>query len=396
MLPGPGKILRILMFIMTLSLLFSLTHAEDPDLYLLENNCVNIQTSVQLILPSEREDSSVTNYTIFTNQNISEVEIYNGPLSSMGELTSFAPSKTAHSVTFPEVGDYLYKIIPVFNNSYNQSEGLLTIINCSSSVEKKYTTVIEYDSLELSSTSPFSPFVYEYEEFEPLSFQQLDDATSQTFFLKISLTQNLQVPDLFINSSHRVWYLDNSNNWIETDSEVIPHFGEKTLRIAFEEVESSETLVIEEEIETENINETINETQENSIEEETSTETVENIPTARSTNVKPKELELSDSSVVDTSGNSIVIYFIGFLLVIVIVFAGFNFYYHSRSSSSYGDGENVTDIKQLSESMLETKVHTFYELNKDKLSPEQIVQHFELNGVNKERVIEILKKYQPE
>ncbi|MFP4402610.1 MAG: hypothetical protein ACLFPL_05280 [Candidatus Nanoarchaeia archaeon] len=379
------------LIIFFVSLLFSthLAFSVDLILELEEGGCYGYENGFV--------QAYYSNDTLINSSDY-EVRIFNGPLESMGILAEFEPTDEPYNIVFEEPLDYKYEIEANNNSLYDKRDGFIEIYECQRSSngpteESLESYMLEFNGNDLfqvttSSQSDLSVEEYSADEESQLYFEELEINVETLEFVEVVENNNSNTTFEFQNSEYgRIWF-QRDESWEEVElSEV--HSASSNERNIFAlqgEIQQEESSVgaTNESISDENLQVNEENSTQSEIVEESQTNTESNSP--------------SDEGVEESSFfsgmifNYIIIILVGVVIFSLILYTIFAMQTKDKNVSRTGlyyKGKKEDAPKTL----LENKVITFIEQNKNKMEPPEVLESLINQGYDKERVIEILWDY---
>lgn len=371
---------KFILFFVTLLIIsssFAQFETYTLNLELLEGGCIGYENS---LIQVYYENQSLLNNSDFT------VEIYNGPVRTMGLFTEFQVGPEPEVLTFENPVNYFYKIVvPNDNNTYLGTEGFIEIFECGintfeiiESFENLFTIRSNFDP-ESTITSRIEHRLENLEE----------DFIIQV--LEINLRPFVRNTDIIeITSTRNMWSSEDRESWEEINGSIqITNLNNRNS--TFIAIESLQPILNEEE--QENIESNTNSSEESDEQTETNTELP--IPTPpRSENVQ--EIQTSNSL---AGYSSLIITFMVISIIIIILFSVIHIknsknsqneeYYYTQKNDNNSITLNTHQLPNLMESRIITYIQTYQEY----YPTEQIIEQLINNGFQKDTIIKVLEKF---
>lgn len=343
------------------------------NLELIEGGCIGYENSLVQVY---YQNGSLLNNSEFT------VEIYDGPVRTMGLFTSFEVGAEPAVLTFESPTNYFYSIrVPNDNNTYLGTEGFIEIFDCG---VNNFKIIQTFESL-LTIESNFDPQISIISEIEH-SIKELENEFVIKI-LEIDLTP-------FIRNTDTIELISNRNMWTSSDLEVWEKINSSTqisnlnlINETYLAIQS--TQIIRDESEQES-NETI--ALEENEQESNETTTTPQPP-------RPESVQ-EIQSFSNTSGNSSLIIIFIIISVLILTLVGFIYMKNSSSSSnsqeyysSNNDNNSITLNTHQLPNLMQSRIIAYIETYQEYYSSEQIIEQLIQNGFQREVIIEVLQKF---
>ncbi|MCH8519746.1 MAG: hypothetical protein LAT82_03240 [Nanoarchaeota archaeon] len=369
-----------LLFILSIIILFSnISFSQNLtfefDLKLIEGGCAGYENSLVQLYYS---NGNLVNNSDFL------VQIYDGPLQSMGLLLEFEVSNESQLVPFEKALGHRYDIIvPNDNHTYLGTTGKIDIVDCGFTT---FEPLFSYQSiLQITTTSDAGSEIVSNVEIEEFEFEN----DLEIKFFQIN-TQSFRQRD-------QISFLSNNNMWISTDSE---NWEEILNNHTIANINTQSPLILALETNQRIQTQIINNNNENNYNNNESI--IGDNETSIQTPLRPgrentQPVQSSQTSVfsIQSSNNSLL-----FTLAIVILILGgifiLIFLKGSKKSSSDYDYSNNNHVELNTHqipSLMESRIITYIEMYKEHYSTEEIIKQLISNGFDRETIVQVIQTY---
>ena len=370
---------KFILFFVTLIIIsssFAQFETYTLNLELLEGGCIGYENS---LIQVYYENQSLLNNSDFI------VEIYNGPVRTMGLFTEFQVGPEPEVLTFENPVNYFYKIVvPNDNNTYLGTEGFIEIFECGINT---FEIIESFENLFIirSNFDPESTIISRIEHrLENLE----EDFIIQV--LEINLRPFIRNTDTIeITSTRNMWFSEDRESWEEVNGSIqITNLN--NINSTFIAVETLQAILNEEE---QDVESNTNSSEESGEQSETSTQPLAPTP-PRGENMQ--EIQTSNSL---AEYSSLIITFIVISIIIIILFSVIHIKNSKNSqneeyySTQKKDNNSITLNTHQLPNLMESRIITYIQTYQEYYPTEQIIEQLINNGFQKDTIIKVLEKF---